>query len=402
MKILRLFPALAFLFFGSAFAIEAPVQPPPSSLPQADFVKFHFRELVTGPETLKTRYPSLVVILVTPTESRIDSLGKGQIKEDSVIEVGSVTKTFTALLAATLVEDKTLTVDAPIAKIWPLATLENGGRAVTLKHLVTHSSGLPRLPEPFRSSDPKQPYREFDQVALLQSLRGVRFLAPVETAVQYSNLGYGLLATALGENRGSTYERALHDRVLRPLKMEDSSLRVESRLRERVVRGVNWENEAQDFWEFDALAGTGALKSTPLDLVKYLRAQLTPTEVPVLTRALVRSQEILFEPGGIAWGWFEGRTPHGARFLWHNGMTYGWSCYAGFSASSGKGLFVCGNAMRILKDSIDSRIDEFGEKLLGQWVDGEPLKVPPPSQKKTRSKKRSGSSKKDAAGSRAR
>lgn len=377
----------------SAFAQETS----PSILPTPEFVKFHFGELVAEMASPKSRYPSMVVIMVTPTESRIDHLGKGEIKDNSVIEIGSLTKTFTALAAASMVEEKVISEDAPIGKIWPLVSLKNEGRDVTVKHLVTHTSGLPRLPDPFRSKDPKQPYREFDQVALLQSLRSPRFDGPVETAVRYSNWGTGLLGQALGENRGGTFEKVLQDRVLRPLKMDDTSLHLENRLRERMVRGVNWENETQDFWEFDALAGAGALKSTPADLVKFLRAELTPTEVPALTRALVRSQQVLFEPGGIAWAWFEGRTAEGARILWHNGMTYGYTCYAAFSGAKGKAILVCGNAMRIVKDSLDSRVDEFSFKLFSKWVDGASMEVPAPKKRENPKRKKKSSKSKTSA-----
>lgn len=372
---------LVLLFTSSTFGVSE------ASLPDPAFVRFHFKDLVETKQKPLLRYPSLVVVLVTPTEVRVDPLGKGEITNKSIIEVGSLTKPVTALVAASLVEEKVLAEDTPLSRMWSGASLRNDGREIHLRHLVTHTSGLPRLPEPFRSKDPMQPYREFDGVALLQSIQNVRFEGPAETAVLYSNWGYGLLGHALAQARGTTLDGLMTERIFQPLAMEDSSLRVESRWRDRMVRGFNWENGPTEFWEFSAMEGLGALKTSPDDMARFFQAQLEPASAPRLFAALERSQKTLFEPGGVAWGWFEARTPEGKKFLWHNGGSYGFTCFGGFSREEKKALFVCGNALRIVKDHLDTRIDDLSVRLLSKWVDGQPLVVPPPKPKARAKKK---------------
>lgn len=65
---------------------------------------------------------------------------------DTVLEVGSITKVFTALLLADMVQRGEVTLDDPVAKHLPTRVPERGGRQITLRDLATHTSGLPRDP----------------------------------------------------------------------------------------------------------------------------------------------------------------------------------------------------------------------------------------------------------------
>ena len=81
----------------------------------------------------------------------------------TVFEIGSVSKVFTSALLADLVERKVVALDDPIKKYLPPAVKvpSHGGREITLAHLATHSSGLPRMPANFAPKDPKNPYADY-------------------------------------------------------------------------------------------------------------------------------------------------------------------------------------------------------------------------------------------------
>ena len=87
---------------------------------------------------------------------------------DTLFEIGSITKVFTALLAADMAQRGELNLDDPIQKYLPptVKIPERGGKQITLIDLATHTSGLPRMPENFRPKDPNRPYADYPVDAL--------------------------------------------------------------------------------------------------------------------------------------------------------------------------------------------------------------------------------------------
>ncbi|MES1154061.1 MAG: serine hydrolase, partial [Rhodanobacter sp.] len=96
-------------------------------------------------------YPAMVVVMVDDGHAQVTGFGKladGRAPDgDTVFEIGSVTKTFTALLLARAVEAKTVSLDTPLATLLPGFNIPSrNGRPITLGLLAEQFSGLPRLP----------------------------------------------------------------------------------------------------------------------------------------------------------------------------------------------------------------------------------------------------------------
>ena len=113
---------------------------------------------------------------------------------DTLFEIGSLTKVFTSLLLADMVQRNEVALDGPAARYLPehVRMPERDGKAITLLHLSTHTSGLPRLPSnigPNPDGSPN-PYRAWDRAALVAALRsdGPGAAPAVGRAVAYSNL----------------------------------------------------------------------------------------------------------------------------------------------------------------------------------------------------------------------
>ena len=120
----------------------------------------------------------------------------------ATFEIGSITKTFTATLLASMARDGLVALDDPVARYLPVAPPVKG-REVTLEDLATHHSGLPRLPagtlvKAF-TSERRDPYAGFDDERMRRAIAETEpKRAPGETFV-YSNYGYGLLGYALAQ-----------------------------------------------------------------------------------------------------------------------------------------------------------------------------------------------------------
>src|SRR3984957_5602864 len=93
---------------------------------------------------------------------------------DTIFEIGSISKLFTSLLLADMVNRKEVTLDDPAAKYLPgqVRMPERSGKAITLLDLSTHSSGLPRVPGNLNPKDPTNPYADYSVDDLYQFLSG--------------------------------------------------------------------------------------------------------------------------------------------------------------------------------------------------------------------------------------
>ena len=93
---------------------------------------------------------------------------------DTIFEIGSVTKVFTSLLLADMVNRKEVALDDPAAKYLPetVKLPERSGKSITLLDLSTHTSGLPGLPSNLKLKDPLNPYSDYSLDDLYQFLSG--------------------------------------------------------------------------------------------------------------------------------------------------------------------------------------------------------------------------------------
>ena len=91
---------------------------------------------------------------------------------DTIFEIGSVTKVFTALALADMVEHGQVSLTDPISKYLPdgVKTPQRGGKSITLEDLATHTSGLPRLPSNIEPRNPADPYADYTAAQLYDFL----------------------------------------------------------------------------------------------------------------------------------------------------------------------------------------------------------------------------------------
>jgi serine-type D-Ala-D-Ala carboxypeptidase/endopeptidase len=295
------------------------------------------------------QYPVVVIAVVDGDKSEVRGFGKlpgGKPADgNTVFEIGSVTKTFTATLLADAVLKGTLRLDQPIADLLPGWTIP-GGPKLTLETIATQRSGLPRMPTNFVPAGPANPYRDYGEDKLKAFLAGYTLPREPGTKYEYSNLGFGLLGTALAHHAQSDYASLLQRIVFGPLGMTASSVATTPSQTADLAPGHDEKGLPTNNWVFDAFAGAGGVRSTGNDMLKYLKANMTAAQGTAM--ALAQQPRADVGPDskiGLAW-----MTTGKYGVVWHNGMTGGYAAYVGFSADRKHGVVLLTNAAASLDD----------------------------------------------------
>lgn len=333
---------------------------------------------------------------------RVSSHGFGATREGgpapderTVFEIGSVTRTFTGLLLADLVDEGRVRLDQPVAELLPsgVRVPDYQGQPITLVDLATHTSGLPRLPAnlleqlslPGYALDPYAHYSEAD---LFEFLASYQLEAAPGTVEEYSNLGFGLLGYALSRADGTSYANAVERRITAPLGMLDTAIALTGEQRARFASGHSPDLETQPEWTFQApTEGAGALRSTARDMATYLMAQRAapPSGEPdagtaenAERAALRRSIELTHQvfrtrdgalQNGLGWSvWPE------LELVLHNGGTGGFDSFVLFDKRYDLGVVVLSNTR-----GYDRFTDSLGFALLTLLYGGEPAPLALPA-----------------------
>jgi serine-type D-Ala-D-Ala carboxypeptidase/endopeptidase len=277
-----------------------------------------------------------------------------------VFEIGSITKVFTSLVLADMVERGEVTLDTPVRQLLPgtVKVPERNGKQITLLDLSMQVSGLPRMPNNFRPGDLANPYADYDAAKLYEFLSGYALTRDIGEKYEYSNLGVGLLGHALARKAGMSYEALVRARVLAPLGMKDTSVTLSADQKKRLAAGHNAALAPVKNWDLDAIAGAGALRSTANDMLKFLAANLELTDTPL--KAAMRRMRWERRPTGmdgvdILMAWHT-LAREGREMVWHNGGTGGYHSFAGFDPVKKTAVVVLCNT------SYD--IDDIGRHIL--------------------------------------
>jgi CubicO group peptidase (beta-lactamase class C family) len=243
--------------------------------------------------------------------------------EKLIFEIGSITKWFTGLLLAQATLDGKVALDDPIARHLPAdLRLDPSVAGITLVQLATHTSGLPRLPDNLRPAMPADPYADYTVERLYAYLRSAKVSGNAPHAVDYSNLGVGLLGHILARVYGVSYAELVRQKISGPLGLTDTVLTLEAEQRGRFVPAHSGTQKVLP-WEFDALAGAGALRSTATDLAKFAQALCDDNSPIAPAWRLAREKRASGSLGDVGLGVFSRTTPAGSVYS-HGGGTGGY------------------------------------------------------------------------------
>lgn len=220
----------------------------------------------------------------------------------TIFGVASVTKSFTAVALARLQQEGKLRLDDPVRRYVPEWDVPDpvARESVTLRHLLSHTGGLPPLGvrRGVSMSAPDGP----PVLPVPPSLEGIlrylreepyRILGAPGSIFSYSNEGYAVLGAVVARAAGMPYEEYVLTQIVRPLGMTCTAFDTAELARwdnvTRLYERVDGEIRRVDEWpRWGPYVSSGALRSNVLDLVRYTQLFLAPEEGAVLTRDAVR------------------------------------------------------------------------------------------------------------------
>jgi len=278
---------------------------------------------------------------------RSDAADNRALDADTVFEIGSITKVFTALLLADMIVRGEVTADDPVAKFLP----ENvrvpyfESTPITLLDLATYTSGLPRMPSNFTPRNASNPYADYSVEQLYDFVSNHKLRFRPGTRYEYANLGFGLLGHALALRAGKSYEELVVSRICAPLGMDDTRITLSRSMQERLAHGHDASLEPVANWDIPTLAGAGALRSTANDLLKFLEMSLGNRASPLaaaMAMTLGERRPTERPRVEVALGWFSS-TSHRDEIAWKDGGTGGYATFIGFSTKSRRASILLSN-----------------------------------------------------------
>jgi len=259
---------------------------------------------------------------------------------NSIFEIGSITKTFTSILATEMLLNNNLDINTNIKAYLPndLPTLNRNGIEVNFKHLLSHTAGFPFMPSNFRAkpfSDASKAWEAYDERMLFSFLDNLHLSSDPFSKMQYSNAGMAVVGVAIEQNYNQDYRNVLQNQLLLPLSLNNTSAYFERLDANKWTTGYSFNGKETNYFKsLNALNSAGVVKSTAKDLLTYASANINIPNT-VLGNAITLSHAVQFteyEENDYykirsCSGWFEyvNNNYPNEKFLWHNGATGGYN-----------------------------------------------------------------------------
>jgi CubicO group peptidase (beta-lactamase class C family) len=205
---------------------------------------------------------------------------------DTVFEIGSVTKVFTALLLAEMAEKNEVGLNDPVAKYLPAGFKipERNGKTISLLDLATHTSGLPFMPNESAILNDSAAGK-FSIADLRRFVGSYELRSGVGEKWDYSNVGYWLLSEALAGRAGLDYETLLRKRVITPLGLSNTAFALSPKMKANFAAGHNavlqQASPISTLPIYSIMPAAGGLYSTVNDLLKLLAVAMDYKHSPL-------------------------------------------------------------------------------------------------------------------------
>jgi serine-type D-Ala-D-Ala carboxypeptidase/endopeptidase len=317
--------------------------------------------------TVKT--PALVLGVVRDGQTSIQGFGRRADNAseapgaDTPFRIGSLTKSFTGQVLASLAADGVVSLADPLTKYCPeFAPTTQSGPPIRLIDLATHSAGLPRE-VPHEAGPPGDPFVNITPEAFAAWFKANPLLFAPGTAISYSNFGFDLLAVALARSAHQSYADLLAARIIGPLGLRDTTFSPSTERDAQITQGHNFDGSPMaNAKTGDVVVGSGGLYSSARDLLAWLQWHLDRFSNDRASERLIDHAAYLWRDGlsvvfgmdesglmdamGLAWVIM---APKGGRplILQKAGGLQGIFCYAAFAPAHGIGVCAAVNAFDV-------------------------------------------------------
>ncbi|HWY75076.1 MAG TPA: serine hydrolase [Verrucomicrobiae bacterium] len=297
----------------------------------------------------------------------MDNGTTGEVNGDTVFFIGSVSKTFTALLLQDMVERGEVKLDDPVRMYLPKSVRmpTHGGKEITLLDLATHAAGFPMNPGNMTGPNAKAQYENYTVEKMYAYLSGYTLSRDPGTEFEYSNVGMALLGHALARKAGTNFESLVVNRICRPLQMDNTCVTLTPELKTRLAMGHDVFGQREPPWKFQAYSPAGDIHSTANDLLKYTATEAGITQSS-LSSATAKTHGIRYQDsrgmpgtptsffGRTAMDWADRNAfqPAGMELLAHAGGAGSFHAFVGFDEKQRRGVVVLSTANDLSVEAI--------------------------------------------------
>ena len=314
------------------------------------------------------------------------------VTQDTVFRIGSVTKTFTAIAVMQLWEHGLVELDSPAGEFlrsYRLVPAKATHRPATVRHLLTHTAGLPELVHPSRAFKPilgeTVPFGQ-RVPALAEFYRGgLHLVAEPGTRHTYSNHGFATLGQIVEDVSGQPLHRYFREHIFAPLGMAHTDLLRSGRVGPSLATGYGLHSSGpRPVDDCDVVtAGGGSVYSTTADMADYVAALLgggANEHGSVLKPETLAS---MFAPHyqpdprvpGVGLGFFRSAAAR-HLLLEHEGLVPGFSSHLSLAPDDGVGIVAFTNGARGAKAWLGAEVSGLLRYVLGVEEDAIRADIP--------------------------
>lgn len=245
--------------------------------------------------------------------------------QNTIYELGSITKTFTGILLAQAVVDKKINLNDDIRKYLSgnYPNLEYNGRPIIVQDLSNHTSRITRIfPNLWKRTewDSLNPYNSYTRKLLFDGLHEMKMDTLPGVKYAYSNMATGVLGAIIEDAYQNDYFTLATRYILKPLKMYNTAIDLSKVDRKNIAMPHNKKREIIPLWDAPYIQSIGSLRSNATDMVKYIVANNNDK-----TKSIALTHKFTFKgtEGDMGLNWFMHTTPEGYKIYEHGGGTGG-------------------------------------------------------------------------------
>ncbi len=268
----------------------------------------------------------------------------------TIFGIGSISKSFTATLVGMVADDGKISLDEPITNYLPYFKLDlaNDTDQVTLRDMMAHRTGFTRLSLLFINGTTKR-----DEI-LHAAVRAKPWTA-FRKKFNYTNLMYLGAGVAAAKQAGTNWDRLLKKRILKPLKMNDTTSYYRAALKNpNLSKGYIWQDDENGHLNIKMhnmtnIGPAGAITSNVLDMAKWLKFQLSMGQINgkrLISKKQMtemRSPQMKINPAiSYGLGWMLSKW-QGQPLVMHGGSVQGFNAQMAFLPQSNLGFILLTN-----------------------------------------------------------
>lgn len=268
------------------------------------------------------------------------------INNQTLFEIGSITKPIIGTLFSILLQKNLVDLESPISLFFKPTDINPIFELITVKDIFTHTSGLPRIPNVLfeKMKDEEDPYSCLTQNDLYEFLKNPQELKEPGQYC-YSNLGYGILGEILKIITSKSLREISKELLFDKIKMNNTDIIENIESSKNIATGHTFLDKETRYWHNHVLAGAGCFLSCGNDMLEFLIENINLQET-ALSESIHFTHHPITKKVGMAWHYknsFLSKIIGYQGYIWHNGMTGGFSSFICFNKKKKVGLILLAN-----------------------------------------------------------